>query len=265
MSTNGPIRNALTVALRVSRSLGVEPPADLLEATAVDRAERRELQTHLETEAANLAPALAAALDAGRDPITCKAVTRALTAHQLLDTHAANRVDAVRQARHDQAVRAHTDALVAAWAPAVQAAGRTIHEHAHLPITEATPPESLRSDDLALWGRAREAAARLDEVVRAHALLAHTLHSRRVIKGMEVIAIADLTWQQYRQLTSAKQARGEAQVLRAIDVAAAGIELNLAGLTELAQRHATLEEQRVEEERREEFAAKMRKRPAIRA
>lgn len=144
------------------RHLGLDLPAALAADLATIEAPVDTSGLHFEP--IELVEAVTAALDAGKDPATDKAVRTLLARQQLarLNLNDRRHVDADR--RRATALQRHTDSIIDALVPVVADAGRTLAGFAdRFPDLDPTAPGAVaqsRADDLAAWGRAREAVDR---------------------------------------------------------------------------------------------------------
>lgn len=196
-------RTAAPLVAATSKRLGVDlPPAvtkAIKDAEAL-RAARRE-----KFDAPNLAASVAAAIWAGKDPLASKDVQRALTALSLEQANIDHRLSTLADQHAAHALIEHADAVIETWRPAVQRADKALREFRSLaPGVDPLHPDaanSLSTQALTPWGRAREAAAMLEQLGKGWQALAGVGAAYIPQNGRPLI-VADLSADQLHQLGS---------------------------------------------------------------
>jgi hypothetical protein len=199
-------RTAAPLVLATTKRLGVEVPKPLADALArVDRL-RNERRTIDDTP--DVTAAVAAAIWAGKDPLTSKEVQRAALATQLKELNIGHRLGDYADQHAAAALVEHADALIEAWRPVVEKADQVLRRFREL-VPGVDPlhpdlPAGLPTAALTPWGEAREAAAQLEQLGKGWQALAGA-GAAYIPQNSRPLIVADLTLDQLEQLgTNAK-------------------------------------------------------------
>lgn len=167
-------RSALTIIRQHFPHLGLELPSDL----AADLAEIDRVFADRDTINGNrrtLAEAVADAMAAGKDPATDKTVMVHLAREQMRLMNLDGELAAVAEDRRADALRRHADAILNALSGVIDQADETLAEAREripgLDLTDDDRVHTMAPEQMALWGRAREALAHVERVVQVYAML----------------------------------------------------------------------------------------------
>jgi hypothetical protein len=256
--TDRQIRSALMLVGQALQGLGIDPP-DPYTAELADIDGWADAAGTLIADRRQLAEAVAAAIADGRDPTTCKKVAAALTGATLARENigqavadlAADRRAAVL-ARHAPALHAALAAEVGRIDTALATAREAVGPAMARALTDHTAAlASLRPQQLGAWGEAREQVARLGTVVQAWRQLT-TATGTAAPTGKTaalLLVVADLDAPTLDRLV---RDHGTDPTAPAI----AGVELSLADPDTFAERQAKIAQQRDEQQRQRDQAAK---------
>lgn len=193
----------LGICTTLSRRLGVEPPAALLEQVAA-----------LETAAQNLAT-LSPATDlpnvmldawlAGRDPLTDKKVQHAAIAQSLRASNMSGSIECVIDQRKGALLKQYADEWLASFMALIEEADATLTQaRTIMPGLDFGDPKAganLPPEHLEMWGRARMARARVHQTVSAWTSLSAAVCSTRLGSDRdEALIVADLSLEQFEQM-----------------------------------------------------------------
>lgn len=245
-----PAETALQFTRQHFRHLGLDLPASLTAALDQADAEAQAMREAITADDAALGEAVAAAVKAGKDPATDKAVTAHLARRQL-GSLLGDAFEEGAKARRAEAIAAQVPAIIATLAPVVEEADATLADlRAKVPGVDLTSPHLLNSvptAHLTLAGQARDAVARLERIGQLWPLLAQAAGVRYVAE-MAPLVLADLGTDELDALP--RQARGG----NMIAAAHAGHRLALATLEDYQMRCRDVEAERAERRAREDEA-----------
>lgn len=197
MSSHITAASALGLAKQHYRQLGIDlPPALLSELDQID-ATTTAARDRLTFDAGELAAAVEAALDAGKDPAADKAVAIML-ARQQLATPAV--LGAVRQAgdhRKAQALRRHAPAVIEQLAEVVDRADAVlVRAREEIPALDLGDPQSIhlvKPELMSLWGAAREAQSHVETAETLWFLVVSATRSASLSQQTKALIVADLS------------------------------------------------------------------------
>lgn len=227
------------------RKLGLAIPGALI--NELDKiAETEARGSELGADQSGLTAAVFDALYAGKEPTGTKVMQEALLV-QLKASNIQGRLREEADRRRAESLRKHTPALIAAMAPVIEEADAALVEaRATIPDLDLDPAVAagLPADHMKAWGRARDAVAQVEMVIKTWALL------HPVSRDRTALIVADLTLEQVSKI------RHRSEVT---DLIATGQRLSLATIKEcrdrldrVAQAQADSDAERVE--RAEHFA-----------
>lgn len=226
------------IITQTARQLNTPLPPELTDAHTTLLALQGKLPERRPDDTA-LTAALVAAMEAGRDPLTDKAVTRELAAKQL----AALEPSLMIQAHIDQQVAAllfrHADTIIDTWRPLIDEANEALTEYRAVcpgvDLSDTNTVSSLRVQQMTPWGRAREAVMTLDRIAQAWTTMCTAAGLARIDVSARPLIFADLTLDQLDTLGD----RPDPTAVSGLDVT-----LNLASPDEYQRRTTTLDSDR---------------------
>lgn len=242
---------------QTARQLAAPLPQDLTDAHTQLVALQGKLPERPRDTAA-LAAALVAAMEAGHDPLTDRAVTRELAARQLASLEPSLMI----QAHIDQQVAAllfrHADTIIDTWRPLIDQANEALTEYRAvcpgIDLGDTDTVGSLLPRQMTPWGRAREAMMTLDRIAQAWTTLCTATGLARIDVTARPLMFADLTLDQLDTLGD----RPNPTAVTGLDVT-----LNLASPDEYQRRSAALEHARQQRRQADDQAAARADRQAL--
>jgi hypothetical protein len=231
-------RSALMIIRQHFPHLGLELPrgltADLAE---IDRVfANRDV---LEGSRRPLAEAVANAMSAGKDPATDKAVIAHLAREQMRLMNLGNDLSALAEDRRGDALRSHADAILTLLSSVIDRADQTLEEaRERIPGLDLNDDDQVRNmtpDQMALWGRAREALAHVERVAQVWAMLVSACGLGTLPPHRRPLMIAELSLAELNALGHQPNATAAVH---------AGHRLSLATPETFAERLARLEDDR---------------------
>ncbi|MDO9498108.1 MAG: hypothetical protein Q7J48_20560 [Nocardioides sp.] len=231
-------RSALMITRQHFPHLGLELPAGLMADLAeIDRVfANRDV---FDSSRRSLAEAVANAMAAGKDPAADKTVISCLAREQMRLMNVGNELSDLAEDRRADALRSHVDAIFELLSGTVERADETLAE-----VRERIPGLDLKDEDIvrtlapeqmALWGRAREALAHVERVAQIWGLLVFACGLGALPPHRRPLVIAELSLSELNAL-------GHQPVATA--AVHAGHRLSLATPDTFAERLARLEDDR---------------------
>ena len=239
-------RSALMIIRQHFPHLGLELPdgltADLAE---IDRvfADRDALNGSRRA----LTEAVADAMSAGKDPATDKAVIVELAREQMRLMNLGNDLSALAEDRRADALRGHADAILELLSEVIDRADETLAEaRERIPGLDLNDDDAVRNmapEQMALWGRAREALAHVERVVQVYGMLVGAVGLGVLPPHRRPLVIAELSLSELNALGHQPNA---------IAAVHAGHRLSLATPETFAERLARVEDDRAHDAKRGE-------------
>lgn len=167
-------RSTLMIIRQHAPHLGIELPDGLIADLAeIDRVFAD--QDALNGNRRSLAEAVADAMAAGKDPATDKAVIVHLAREQMRLMNLGNDLTALAEDRRADALRSHADAILELLSGVIDRADETLAEaRDRIPGLDLNDDDRVRTmapDQMAQWGRAREALAHVERVAQIWSML----------------------------------------------------------------------------------------------
>lgn len=205
--------------------------------------------------ASNLTAAVVDAIEAGKNPMTDKAVQTALTVAKLHELRTDPAVSEVFAQRATEIAHTHGPSLLTAFTNPFNRAADTLHRSAehfgNLNVDQVTARADHNPNDAALWVETRQA----EDVIRAGDQLWHSLRTIGVLPGVNrnpSLVYADIPPDEYLD----NLAILDQQKIRPWDAARRGWHLSLADAATWNARFDALTEARHHRQRTADSAAK---------
>lgn len=205
----------------------------------------------------SLAEAVADAMSAGKDPATDKAVIVHLAREQMRLMNLGNDLSALAEDRRADALRSHADAILELLSGVIDRADETLADaRDRIPGLDLNDDDRVRTmapDQMALWGRAREALAHVERVVQVYGMLLGACGLGVLPTHRRPLVIAELSLSELNALGHQPHA---------VAAVHAGHRLSLANPDTFAERLDRLEDDRSHDAKKDEreFAAAVRTR-----
>lgn len=231
-------RSTLMIIRQHSPHLGLELPDGLIADLAeIDRvfADRDVLNSSRRA----LTEAVAAAMAAGKDPATDKAVIAHMAREQMRLMNLDNDLSALAEDRRADALRSHADAIIELLAGVIDRADVTLAEaRERIPGLDLNDDDRVRTmapEQMAWWGRAREALAHVERVAQIWAMLVSACELGTLPPHRRPLLIAELSLSELNALGHQPAA---------VAAVHAGHRLSLATPDAFAERLARVEDDR---------------------
>lgn len=234
MIGNNPMTQAATI-VAATKAVGATLPEDAAEAYEATAEALKSLQTIYPK--AGMAPVVAAALLAGRDPATDPEVQRTHLAMQLADHGTTTLTENILIEKMRQ--NFYPDDIVSVWVkPFAAAAAVLAHAHDRLgaiDLADTTSVVQLGGDAAEVWAKAQTAVSTIATITNAWAALVEFTRSANINVRYPALRIAAVDAATWRSLELERKRIGpwEATV--------AGLTLALPTVTEYRQRIADIE------------------------
>jgi hypothetical protein len=231
-------RSTLMIARQHFPKLGLEFPAELTaELDEIDHVFAN--QSIITFSRRALAEAVADALAGGKDPATDKTVAPHLARAQMQGMNLDGELAQVGEDRRAAALRRHADSIIDSLAGVVDRADETLeHAREQIPGLDLTNDERVRSmspEQMATWGRAREALAHVGHAAQLWTMLVSACDLLTVQPHRRPLVIAELSLPELDALGHQPHATAAVH---------AGHRLSLATPSTFAERLARLEDDR---------------------
>lgn len=235
-------RTVAPLVTATANRLGTQLPKPVTDAIAAGQ-QLREAHREGALDAPDLTAAVAAALWAGKDPLTSKDVQRAALAHQLRQASVFDRLDHYARARVAEAIVEHADAIIDTWRPVIAKADDALREFHRLApdadLADTSLANQLPTHALTPWGRAREASGLLDQVGQGWQAIANAARIP-IPHNARPLIVADLTLDQVDELGGRPTCAAVARIDVPLDLA------NLATFTDRARRLTQAQQDRAQ-------------------
>lgn len=167
-------RSTLMIIRQHAPHLGIELPDGLIADLAeIDRVFAD--QEAINGNRRSLAEAVADAMAAGKDPATDKAVIVHLAREQMRLMNLGNDLSALAEDRRADALRSHADVILELLSGVIDRADETLADaRDRIPGLDLNDDDRVRTmapEQMAQWGRAREALAHVERVVQIYGML----------------------------------------------------------------------------------------------